>query len=92
MGNRNRGTSVSSVNPPPPSSIMTAIQDRRATVHPVQSKTEVAFLQPSMIKTIHGDPCVGVYFREDVVVTTDKRGRVSTWQRPQPTSTASSTL
>jgi hypothetical protein len=77
------------VNSPPLSSILATIQDRWPTVHPVQSKTEVAFLQPSMVKTIHGDPCVGVYFREDVVVTTDKRGRVSTWQRPSATSTTS---
>lgn len=68
---------------------MATIQDRGPTVHPVQSKTEVAFLQPTMVKTIHGDPCVGVYFREDVVVTTDKRGRVSTWQRPSPTPATS---
>lgn len=80
---------MSSVNAPPPSSILATMQDRRPTVHPVQSKTEVAFLQPTMVKTIHGDPCVGVYFREDVVVTTDKRGRVSTWQRPSPATTNS---
>lgn len=60
------------------------MQDRRPIVHPVLSKTEVAFLQPTVVKTIHGDPCVGVYFREDVMVTTDKRGRVSVWKRPSP--------
>jgi hypothetical protein len=76
---------VSSQNTPPLSSILATMQERKPTVHPVQSKTEVAFLQPTMVKTIHGDPCVGVYFREDVMVTTDKRGRVSTWQRPTPT-------
>ncbi|KAL0137587.1 catabolite repression protein creC [Mucor lusitanicus] len=84
--NRNRGTSVSSVNSPPLSSILATMQDRNPTIHPVQSKTEVAFLQPTVVKTIHGDPCVGVYFREDVMVTTDKRGRVSIWQRPAPPS------
>ncbi|GAA5817344.1 hypothetical protein MFLAVUS_010888 [Mucor flavus] len=88
-GSRNRGASVSSVNPPPLSSILATIQDRTSTVHPVQSKTDVAFLQPTMVKTIHGDPCVGVYFREDVIVTTDKRGRVSTWRRPSPTPASS---
>ncbi|KAI8646587.1 WD40-repeat-containing domain protein [Parasitella parasitica] len=87
--NRNRGTSVSSVNSPPLSSILAAIQDHNPVVHPVQSKTEVAFLQPTAMKTIHGDPCVGVYFREDAVVTTDKRGRVSVWQRPSPPPTHS---
>ncbi|KAI8976787.1 WD40-repeat-containing domain protein [Pilobolus umbonatus] len=80
--NRNRGASVSSVNSPPPPNILGTIQDRKPNIHPVQSKTQVAFLQPTMVQTIHGDPCVGIYFREDVLVTTDKRGRVSIWQRP----------
>ncbi|KAI8066309.1 WD40-repeat-containing domain protein [Gilbertella persicaria] len=72
--NRNRGASLSSVNSQP--------QDKRMAIHPVQAKHEVAFLQPTMVKTIHGDPCVGIYFRENIMVTTDKRGRVNTWQKP----------
>ncbi|KAG1466019.1 hypothetical protein G6F46_001109 [Rhizopus delemar] len=81
-GNRNRGTSVSSVSSPPLSSILATIQDKGPIIHPVLAKTQVAFLQPTVIKTIHSDPCVGVYFREDAIVTTDKRGRVNIWQRP----------
>lgn len=86
-GNRNRGTSVSSLNSPP--GIYATMQDRPPVVHPVLSKTEVPILQPSVIKAIHGDPCVGIYFREDMMVTTDKRGRVNVWQRPTPTPTNS---
>jgi hypothetical protein len=56
--------------------------DRPPTLHPVLEKTRVAFLQPVMVQTIHADPCVGLYFREDVVVTTDRRGRVAVWKRP----------
>ncbi|CEG70312.1 hypothetical protein RMATCC62417_06232 [Rhizopus microsporus] len=82
-GNRNRGTSVSSVNSPPLSSILATIQDKGPVIHPVLSKTEVAFLQPTVIRTIHSDPCVGIYFREDAIVTTDKRGRINIWQRPR---------
>jgi hypothetical protein len=60
--------------------------NRHPIVHPVQSKTDVAFLQPTMVKAIHGDPCVGVYFREDVIVTTDKRGKINLWKRPAVSS------
>ncbi|KAI7869464.1 WD40-repeat-containing domain protein, partial [Spinellus fusiger] len=59
-----------------------APNDRPILIHPAPPKSEVALLQPTMVKTVHADPCVGVYFREDVIVTTDKRGRVSLWQRP----------
>ena len=64
-------------------------QDQAPTVHPIQSKNQVAFLQPTMVKTVHADPCVGVYFREDVIVTTDRKGRVGVWQRPPPSATSS---
>ncbi|KAI9469659.1 MAG: WD40-repeat-containing domain protein [Benjaminiella poitrasii] len=80
---RRRGTSVSTVSssPPPMTSLLATIQPQ-PTLHPVLSKSQVAFLQPTIVKTIHGDPCIGVYFREDVIVTTDKRGRVNIWKRP----------
>ncbi|KAI8881923.1 WD40 repeat-like protein [Backusella circina FSU 941] len=76
--NRNRSTSVSSLNNSNPNGI---IANTRVIVHPVPSKTQVAFLQPTMLKSIHGDPCSGVYFREDAIVTTDKRGKVNIWKR-----------
>ncbi|KAI7898075.1 WD40-repeat-containing domain protein [Cokeromyces recurvatus] len=87
---RNRGTSVSSVNSSVPiTSILATIQERKQPiVHPVLLKTQVAFLQPTVVKTIHGDPCIGIYFREDVIVTTDKRGRVSIWKRPLTSATS----
>ncbi|KAI9013747.1 WD40-repeat-containing domain protein [Phycomyces nitens] len=85
---RHRGASVSSVNPAP--SIYNSSQDRPVLVHPPLSKTEVALLQPTMVKIVHADPCTGVYFREDVIVTTDKRGRVCLWQRPFSPSSSSS--
>ncbi|CDS07614.1 hypothetical protein LRAMOSA01563 [Lichtheimia ramosa] len=78
---RYRGSSVSSQHHPAPN-LLKALEDRTPILHPVQSKDHVAFLQPTMVKTVHADPCVGVYFREDVIVTTDRRGRVSIWQRP----------
>lgn len=78
---------MSSVNGPPLNGIIATMQDNRhPIVHPVQSKTDVAFLQPTMVKAIHGDPCVGVYFREDVIVTTDKRGKINLWKRPAVSS------
>ncbi|KAL1920333.1 uncharacterized protein VTP21DRAFT_1479 [Calcarisporiella thermophila] len=52
-------------------------------VHPVLPKTEVAMLQPVMAKSIHSDPVVELHFREDAVVTTDRKGRVKVWTRPK---------
>ncbi|KAI8366421.1 WD40-repeat-containing domain protein [Choanephora cucurbitarum] len=80
--NRYRSVSVSSTNVQPVPNVLTALGEKKTMVHSAQSKSDVAYLQPSMVETIHGDPCVGVYFREDVLITTDKRGRVHTWKRP----------
>ncbi|KAI8328984.1 WD40-repeat-containing domain protein [Chlamydoabsidia padenii] len=82
VNTRHRGASVSSMTNPNSNNIMQNALDRPVTLHPAASKTEVAFLQPTVVKTVHADPCVGVYFREDVIVTTDKRGRVCVWKRP----------
>ncbi|KAI9305818.1 WD40-repeat-containing domain protein [Cunninghamella echinulata] len=79
INTRHRGASVSSMTN---GNVLQTVIDRPATLHPVVSKTEVAILQPTMVKTIHADPCVGVYFREDAIITTDKRGRVCVWKRP----------
>ncbi|KAG2227191.1 hypothetical protein INT45_008435 [Circinella minor] len=88
-GGRHRGNSVSSQHNGPPANMLNAIQDQGPTVHPIQSKNQVAFLQPTMVKAVHADPCVGVYFREDVIVTTDRKGRVGVWQRPPPSAASS---
>ncbi|KAI8096601.1 WD40-repeat-containing domain protein [Halteromyces radiatus] len=79
VNTRHRGASVSSTTNP---NLIQSSPNRPTTVHAVASKTEVAFLQPTVVKTIHADPCVGVYYREDAIVTTDKRGRVCVWKRP----------
>ncbi|KAG1470567.1 hypothetical protein G6F56_002608 [Rhizopus delemar] len=79
---RNRSTSVSSMTSPPLSSILSTMEEKGPNIHPVLSKTRVAFLQPTVIKTVHGDPCTGVYFREDAIITSDKRGKINIWQRP----------
>ncbi|ORX57455.1 WD40 repeat-like protein [Hesseltinella vesiculosa] len=75
---RHRGASVSSMTHP----TIKQAQEPSVKLHPVISKADVAILQPAAVNTVHADPCVGVYFREDVIVTTDKRGRVCSWKRP----------
>ncbi|KAF7732553.1 hypothetical protein EC973_003300 [Apophysomyces ossiformis] len=52
------------------------------TLHPVASKTQVPFLQPTTVQMVHADPCTDIIFREDCIVTADRRGRVRTWGRP----------
>ncbi|KAG2181848.1 hypothetical protein INT44_008664 [Umbelopsis vinacea] len=78
---RHRGASVSSFSNPV-QGLGSGYYEKPPTLHPVLEKNRVAFLQPVMVQTIHADPCVGLYFREDVVVTTDRRGRVAVWKRP----------
>ncbi|KAI9319659.1 WD40-repeat-containing domain protein [Dichotomocladium elegans] len=89
-GGRHRGSSVSSqhivIPPPPPGGLLgaAATTAKAPTLHALQAKTHVAFLQPTVVKTIHADPCVAVYFRKDIIITTDKRGRICMWRRPRP--------
>lgn len=52
------------------------------TIHPAQSKSQVPFLQPIVKQTIHPDPCVDIVFRQDAIITTDRRGRIRAWGRP----------
>src|SRR5262249_48823197 len=47
---------------------------RPPALHPVLPKSNVPILQPSTVCTVHPDPTVGITFREDVIVTTDRRG------------------
>lgn len=54
------------------------------TIHPAVSKSQVPFLQSIVNRTIHPDPCVGIAFRQDAIITTDRRGRVRAWGRPIP--------
>ncbi|KAI7872434.1 WD40-repeat-containing domain protein [Spinellus fusiger] len=53
------------------------------TLHPPLNKTQVPLLQPVSIHTIHADPCVDVLFKKNCIYTTDRRGRVRKWDRPQ---------
>jgi hypothetical protein len=53
------------------------------TIHPALSKCQVPFLRPIVKQTIHPDPCVDVLYKDDCIVTTDRRGRVRSWARPQ---------
>ncbi|CAM0140575.1 hypothetical protein VKS41_006595 [Umbelopsis sp. WA50703] len=55
---------------------------RLPSVHPTPNKNQVPFLQPIAVRTIHSDPCVDIIYREDAIVTTDRRGRIRTWARP----------
>jgi hypothetical protein len=52
------------------------------TIHPLIKKNLTAVLQPTIVRIIHADPCVGLEFREQMLVTTDRRGRTRTWGRP----------
>lgn len=52
------------------------------TLHPAPNKSQVPLLQPSTSRTLHADPCVDLIFRQDCIVTTDRRGRIRTWGRP----------
>ncbi|KAI8084985.1 uncharacterized protein BX664DRAFT_338261 [Halteromyces radiatus] len=77
-----------SSSPPPPSkaeylgTAFEAYHSMMPTLHPAANKTQVPLLQPSTVRTIHGDPCVNLIFRHDSIVTTDRRGRIRTWGRP----------
>ncbi|KAI8638183.1 WD40-repeat-containing domain protein, partial [Parasitella parasitica] len=51
-------------------------------LHPTLKKNQAAVLQPTTIKAIHADPCLSLMFREQTLVTTDRRGRIRTWGRP----------
>lgn len=58
------------------------LQDHLPVLHPPLRKNQAAILQPITVKAIHADPCVSLTFRENTLITTDRRGRVRTWGRP----------
>ncbi|KAI8072152.1 WD40-repeat-containing domain protein [Gilbertella persicaria] len=57
-------------------------QQHLPVLHPPLKKNQAAILQPTTIRAIHADPCLSVTFRQDTIVTTDRRGRIRTWGRP----------
>lgn len=51
-------------------------------LHPPVKKTQSAILLPTTTQEIHPDPCISLQFRENCLITTDRRGRVCMWGRP----------
>lgn len=45
------------------------------TIHPAPSKCQAPFLQPIVKQTTYSDPCVDAVYRDDSIITTDRRGR-----------------
>ncbi|KAF8976320.1 hypothetical protein BGZ46_008361 [Entomortierella lignicola] len=54
-------------------------------VRPPEPRSHVAMLQPLIVKGIHKEPLASVTFREDAILTSDRRGHIKVWKRP-PTS------
>jgi hypothetical protein len=52
-------------------------------VHELVGFGECAVINPILCESVHHDPCRGVWFREDGVVTSDMRGVVRSWKRPE---------
>ncbi|KAH7059349.1 WD40-repeat-containing domain protein [Linnemannia elongata] len=51
-------------------------------VRPPEPRSHVAMLQPLMAKGIHQEPLAGITFREDAIMTSDRRGHIKVWKRP----------
>ncbi|KAG0013236.1 hypothetical protein BGZ82_002242 [Podila clonocystis] len=50
---------------------------------PAEPRARVAMLQPVMAKIVHREPLASITFREDVIMTSDRRGTIKVWKRPQ---------
>ncbi|KAF9911202.1 hypothetical protein EC991_004426 [Linnemannia zychae] len=53
-------------------------------VRPPEPRSHVAMLQPLMVKGIHQEPLADITFREDAIMTSDRRGHIKIWKRPPP--------
>ncbi|KAI1308742.1 hypothetical protein EDD11_004180 [Mortierella claussenii] len=51
-------------------------------VRPPEPRSHVAMLQPLMVKGIHQEPLASITFREDAIMTSDRRGHIKVWGRP----------
>lgn len=51
-------------------------------VRPPEPRSHVAMLQPMMAKNVHVEPLSGITFREDAIMTSDRRGHIRVWKRP----------
>ncbi|KAF9174602.1 hypothetical protein BGX21_010400 [Mortierella sp. AD011] len=51
-------------------------------VRPPEPRSHVAMLQPLMVKGIHQEPLASITFREDAILTSDRKGHIKVWKRP----------
>lgn len=51
-------------------------------VHPVLPRSEVAILQPVVVRQIDNEPLKSIVFRQEGIITTCVRGHVKVWSRP----------
>ncbi|KAF9434461.1 hypothetical protein BGZ76_007983 [Entomortierella beljakovae] len=51
-------------------------------MRPAEPRSRVAMLQPLVIAAIHNEPLASIAFREDSVMTSDRRGHIKVWKRP----------
>ncbi|KAF8973384.1 hypothetical protein BGZ46_009960 [Entomortierella lignicola] len=49
---------------------------------PPEPRSRVAMLQPLMAVAIHIEPLASITFREDAIMTSDRRGHIKVWKRP----------
>jgi len=57
-----------------------------AVARPPERRSHVAMLQPLMATAIHHESLASITFREDAVLTSDKRGHIKVWKRPTSSS------
>ncbi|KAF9086773.1 hypothetical protein BGX23_008574 [Mortierella sp. AD031] len=58
-----------------------------STARPPERRSRVAMLQPLMATAIHHEPLASITFREDAILTSDRRGHIKVWKRPSPPPT-----
>ncbi|KAG0305393.1 hypothetical protein BGZ98_004195 [Dissophora globulifera] len=53
-------------------------------IRPAEPRSHLAMLQPLLATTVHQEPLSGIVFREDAIMTSDRRGHIKVWKRPKP--------
>lgn len=51
-------------------------------IRPPEPRSRVAMLQPFLAVAIHQEPLASITFREDAIMTSDRRGHIKVWKRP----------
>ncbi|KAF9109852.1 hypothetical protein BGX27_007118 [Mortierella sp. AM989] len=51
-------------------------------VRPPEPRSHVAMLQPLMVKGVHQEPLASITFKDDAILTSDRRGHIKVWKRP----------